>query len=104
MQAVVQASGLMSDDPIGFYNLEEVEDLARKVLPKAVSTSVLPEGLCYAFSRLQTINRFKSILFRRYMITLPLDQTQTQHCVTIDKLIKGSVLFQESWSMSQRLT
>lgn len=28
----------MTDDP-KFYNLEEVEDLARKVLPKAVSTS-----------------------------------------------------------------
>ena len=28
----------MTDDP-QFYNLEEVEDLARKVLPKAVSTN-----------------------------------------------------------------
>lgn len=29
----------MTDDP-KFYNLEEVEDLARKVLPKAVSTRI----------------------------------------------------------------
>ena len=33
----------MTDDP-KFYNLEEVEDLARKVLPKAVGTRMF---LCF---------------------------------------------------------
>lgn len=47
VQAVVQASAAMSEDH-QFYNLEEVEGLARKVLPKAVSTRILPEGLYYA--------------------------------------------------------
>lgn len=48
----------MSDDP-EFYNLEEVEDLARKVLPKAVSTKIIPEGLYYAIFRLQMIIQSK---------------------------------------------
>lgn len=52
VQAVV--SEAMSDDH-KFYNLQEVEDLARKVLPKAVSTKILPGGLYQAFFTLQTI-------------------------------------------------
>ena len=38
-------SEAMTDDP-KFYNLEEVEDLARKVLPKAVSISMLFQPAC----------------------------------------------------------
>ncbi len=90
--------GNMSEDP-KFYNLEEVDALALKVLPKAVSIA------CHA-EQLQCGVKMTNFSKRacRSMTTLQPAQTQKQQCATTGKHSRGSDLCQGSWSMSQTLT
>ena len=79
----------MSEDP-KFYNLEEVDALALKVLPRAVSVACHAEQLQFMMTNLP-----KSAC--RSMTTLQPVQIQRQQCATTGKHSRGSDLCQGSW-------
>ena len=97
----------MTEDP-KFYNLEEVEEIAARVLPKPVRVAVC---FLWLHSRVKMCGLILLLvaldvqnMARRPMITSELAQTQIQPCETIVKPFRGSGLFHELWSMCQRLT
>ena len=74
----------MAEDP-KFYNLEEVEDIARKVLPKSVSPIEFDAEAADVYDD----ESLSMQMPYRCMTTSKLVQTQTQQCETIVRHTSG---------------